>query len=50
MIILTLLRDSDDIESDGTLTKQGAEEIICHAREVRIVHILPEPEINFPRT
>ena len=40
MIMLTRLRDVDTIESDVTLTEQGWEEIICHAREVRIVHIL----------
>ena len=40
MIMLTRLRDNDAIDSDVTLTEQTVEEIICHARELRIVHIL----------
>ena len=38
-IIPSRLCDGEAIESEVTLTEQGVEEIICHAREVRIVNI-----------
>ena len=38
--MLAGLRDVDSIESDVTFTEFEVEEIICHARVVRKVHIL----------
>jgi len=47
MIMLTRLRDGDDIESDVILTEEGVEKFICHAREIRNVHILSRGRDEF---
>jgi len=50
MLKVTRLRYGDAIESEVTLTEQGEEEIICHARGVRKVHILYLDRGHLPRT
>jgi len=48
LVMFDRLRDVDAIENEVTLTEEGVEEIICHARVVRKVHILSDPDINLP--
>jgi len=47
MIVLTRLRDGETIDSDVTLTEQGVEEIIGHARVVRKVRMLSRSRDQF---
>jgi len=47
MILLARLRDGDAIESYITMAAQGVEEIICHARVVRKVHIVSGSRYQF---
>jgi len=47
MIMLTLLRDGDAIETEVTFTEYGVEEIICHARVVCKVDIVSRGRNQF---
>jgi len=45
--MLAGLRDVNAIECDVIFTEKGVEEIICHARVVRKIHILSRGRFQF---
>jgi len=45
--MLAGLRDVDAFKGDVTLTEEGVDEIICHARVVRKIHILSRQVYQF---